>query len=343
MRKSSVDTYEPQGQKNFFSQSLIYERGELRILDQQLLPQEEKWVVCESVDHMISIIQQLKVRGAPLIGVAAAFALLQEWHRRSDWSMSECIQDIKRLRQARPTAVNLMNGMDRLLASQTREDMIEEIYRLADEDVLLCERMASKGAAYICDGDGIMTYCNTGALATVGVGTAFGVLKKAYEQKKSFHVYACETRPLLQGGRLTAWELKKNGIPHTLICDNMAADLMKQGKIQKIFVGADRIAVNGDTANKIGTYMLAVLAFHHKIPFYVVAPYTTLDLNCSHGRDIEIEQRSEDEVRGVKGAFGKVQWTYDGVPVYNPAFDVTPRALITDYVLDRDVPITFTL
>jgi methylthioribose-1-phosphate isomerase len=328
--------------QDFFSQALRYEKQTLWILDQQLLPKTECWLECRGVDHMIEMIQALKVRGAPLIGVAAAFALLQE-AQRGRGTISELKKEAYRLRAARPTAVNLMKAMDRVLAQNDLESLIQEVFVIAHEDEELCRKMAKRGSPLISDGDGVMTYCNTGGLATVGLGTALGVITLAYQEKKSFHVYACETRPLLQGGRLTCWELKQRQIPHTLICDNMAADLMKKGKIQRIFVGADRIAANGDTANKIGTYMLAVLANHHKIPFYVVAPYTTLDLSCPNGEAIEIEQRSAGEVRGVSGSFGTVEWTYEQVPTYNPAFDVTPRALITDYILDQEAPRSFYL
>ncbi|OFZ80758.1 MAG: S-methyl-5-thioribose-1-phosphate isomerase [Bdellovibrionales bacterium RIFOXYD1_FULL_55_31] len=190
----------------------------------------------------------------------------------------------------------------------------------------LCEAMAEHGSALIQDGDSILTHCNTGGLATAGIGTALGVIRRAHEQGKRLHVYVDETRPLFQGARLTAWELQKLGIPYTLICDNMAASLMGQGKVSRIFVGADRIARNGDAANKIGTYSLAVQAAYHRIPFYVVAPRTTLDEKCATGKDIPIEERAPDEVRG--GHSPKF------APVYNPAFDVTPRTLITELILD---------
>jgi methylthioribose-1-phosphate isomerase len=197
--------------------------------------------------------------------------------------------------------------------------------------------MGERGAELIEDGDGILTHCNTGGLATAGIGTALGVLRKAFESGKKIHVFVDETRPLLQGARLTAWELAKLGIPHTLLCDNAAASLMKAGKVNKVFVGADRIARNGDFANKIGTYGVAVLAKHHGIPFYAVAPLTTVDANCPGASAIPIEQRPPEEVRGARGSFGEVIWSPSASGAYNPAFDVTPASLVTAIVLDTGV------
>ncbi len=292
--------------------------GKLEILDQTLLPHEERWIVVSSPQEMIHEIQRLAVRGAPLIGVAAALSLAA--YRGSDWA-----QKAQALREARPTAVNLMNAIDRMLAGgQAKADATAD--DLFHEDVELCRRMAERGAALVREGDQILTHCNTGGLATVGVGTALGVIRVAHEQGKKIHVWVDETRPLLQGARLTAWELGRLGIPHTLICDNMAAFLMAQGKVNRVFVGADRIAVNGDFANKIGTYSLAVNARHHGVPFHVVAPETTRDPKCPSGREIPVEQRDPEEVRAGKSP--------RGVKVWNPAFDVTPRTLITSIILD---------
>ena len=286
--------------------------GRLEVLDQTLLPEQEIWLPVSSSADMISHIQRLAVRGAPLIGVAAALALLLEKENIKAKAHA--------LREARPTAVNLMNAMDRMMAAQ---DLAAEAEAIFAEDVRLCAAMARNAAEFFRDGDGILTHCNTGGLATVGVGTALGAIRHAHESGKKIHVYVDETRPLLQGARLTAWELSRLGIPHTLICDNMAAALMAKGKVQQVVVGADRIAVNGDVANKIGTYSLAVLANFHKIPFMVVAPSTTLDPNCVSGREIPIEERKAAEVH--RGAS----------PVWNPAFDVTPRSLITRIVLEN--------
>lgn len=211
---------------------------------------------------------------------------------------------------------------------------MSEAIGIFQEDVELCERIARNGVSVIRQNDGILTHCNTGSLATAGRGTAFGVFHLAHEQGLGVHVYVDETRPLLQGGRLTAWECRKRGIPHTLIADNMAAWEMKQGRVQKVIVGADRIAMNGDFANKIGTYGLAILCKHHGIPFYVAAPRTTLDPACGSGERIPIEQRAPSEVLGVSGAFGKIIWAPEGTQVDNPAFDVTPSELVTGWILD---------
>ncbi|HYQ02206.1 MAG TPA: S-methyl-5-thioribose-1-phosphate isomerase [Polyangiaceae bacterium] len=301
----------------------------LFVLDQRLLPHEERWVACADPEHMVELIQGLAVRGAPLIGIAAALAVAH--HARRGANADELRRVSSLLRGARPTAVNLMAAIDRLLAlpELSTEAVIREAEAIFDEDVAMCEAMAELGARLIEDGDSILTHCNAGGLVAGGIGTALGVVRRAHEQGKKLHVYVDETRPLLQGARITAWELGKLGIDHTLICDNMAAGLMAQGKIQKIFVGADRIAKNGDVANKIGTYGVAVLAHFHRIPFYVVAPRTTFDRSCASGREIPIEQRAADEVRAGKSPATS--------RVYNPAFDVTPRELITGIVLDDGV------
>jgi len=206
-------------------------------------------------------------------------------------------------------------------------------HHIKDEEIVMCDRMAKHGASLVKDGDNILTHCNTGSLATIGVGTALGVIREAHRQGKKIHVYVDETRPLLQGGRLTTYELQKEGIPHTLICDNMAGVLMSQGKIQRVLVGADRIALNGDFANKIGTYSVAVLAKYHNVPFHPVAPMSTIDFACTSGKDIPIEQRKKTE---VLGAFG-VTWAPDQTEVYNPAFDVTPVELIESLILDSGI------
>jgi len=316
---------------------------QLRILNQQLLPHEEKWIDIKSVDQMIECIRTLKVRGAPLIGVAASMALAQSALRNTPREV--LIKKAQALYEARPTAVNLMICMDRMKKSLQENFSIENVVKTAEsifkEDHALCERIANHGADFIQDGDHILTHCNTGSLATAGVGTALGIIRRAHEQGKKIHVYVDETRPLLQGGRLTTWELKKLKIPFTLITDNMAGHVMSLGKVQKIFVGSDRIAANGDFANKIGTYAVAVLAQYHNIPFYVAAPYTTVDLECPHGNAIPIEQRKAEEVLGVSGSFGNapstIEWAPEGSPAYNPAFDVTPASLTSAWILDTGV------
>ena len=308
------------------SLALRSESGVLWVLDQRLLPHEESWVVCRDPAQMVELIQTLAVRGAPLIGVAAALALSHFAEHGA--TVDELRAAAAELRNARPTAVNLMAAVDRLLALEpfTAGSVIHDAQAIFEEDVASCEALAERGAKLISDGDSILTHCNAGGLVTAGIGTALGVIRRAHEQGKKIHVFVDETRPLLQGARITAWELGKLGIAHTLICDSMAGSVMAQGKIQKVFVGADRIAQNGDVANKIGTYSVAVLAHHHRIPFYVVAPSTTFDASCPSGKEIPIEQRLPDEVRAGKSPLAS--------PVWNPAFDVTPRELITAIVLD---------
>jgi len=316
--------------------AIRYKQGQLHVLNQQKLPHESEWLESKTPEEMVEIIKALKVRGAPMIGIAAVFSLAQLTEQGA--SKEEIMRAAILLKGSRPTAVNLAIYVDRILKAIEEEanyqrvviEMAEAIYQ---EDVRLCEQIGANGAALIGEGEQILTICNTGSLATAGIGTALGVIKTAHAQGKKIHVYVCETRPLLQGGRLTAWELKENGIPYTLICDSMAATLMQQGKIDRVLVGADRIVANGDFANKIGTYSLAVLASHHQIPFHVVAPYTTIDSECLSGSDIKIEQRSPEEVRGV----GKCIWSPVDAPIYNPAFDVTPASLVTSYILDTGI------
>ncbi|MFP5519365.1 MAG: S-methyl-5-thioribose-1-phosphate isomerase [Bdellovibrionia bacterium] len=326
--------------QNINSFALRYNlQNQLFVLDQQLLPQEEKWLEIKTVKDMIEAIKSLAVRGAPMIGVAASFALAQSAQNKT--SLDQLLTEAEQLYQARPTAVNLMNCIERMRSALREKDFAQAAlamaYELYHEDVTLCDRIAHNGGELIQDGDGILTHCNTGALATAGVGTALGIIHKAHLSGKKIHVFVDETRPLLQGGRLTAWELGKLGIPYTLITDNMAGLLMAQGKIQKVFVGSDRIAINGDFANKIGTYSVAVLAHYHRIPFYVAAPYTTVDFACPNGQSIPIEERNAQEVTGAAGSFGKVTWAPENASVYNPAFDVTPAALTSAWITDAGV------
>lgn len=321
----------------FYSADL--KKSELKILDQTLLPFEEKWLVVDSLPQMIEIIQSLRVRGAPLIGVSASLMLAKMAIENK--TQRDLLTAATELYESRPTAVNLMVCIDRMRTVLNNkfsiENVVSEAVAIFDEDVQLCDRIATNGASLIQDGDQILTHCNTGGLATAGVGTALGVIAKAHAQGKKIHVYVDETRPLLQGGRLTTWELQKLKIPYTLISDNMAAHLMSLKKITKAIVGSDRIAVNGDFANKIGTYSVAVNCFYHNIPFYVAAPYTTVDPTCASGELIPIEQRKSAEVLGVQGHFGSVQWAPMDSKVYNPSFDVTPAKLVVAWVLDRAV------
>lgn len=316
------------------SLSLRYDGKTLSVLDQTRLPQEKVWLDATKPDHLVEYIRELKVRGAPMIGVSSVLCLGNlAIGGATEQKFKEAAAQ---LRASRPTAVNLMNNIDRLLAYKKfeAEAVMGEALAIFKEDQLQCDRIAKNGVDLVKKGDGILTHCNTGGLATAGVGTAIGIIQEAASKGLHNHIYVDETRPLLQGGRLTAWELGELKIPYTLICDNMAAMLMRQGKIQKIFVGCDRIARNGDFANKVGTYGLAVLAKHHHIPFYVAGPQTTVDLNCRSGQDIPIEERAASEVRGARGAFGHVDWAPKDAPVYNPSFDVTPAELVTGWILD---------
>lgn len=319
--------------------SLRIRENQLWILDQQALPQRSDWRECRDVSDLVDHIRTLRVRGAPLIGLSASLllALLAEQGMKQD----ELAHSLDVLRASRPTAVNLMNNLDRMklaLAEENYPQALEaEALRLIEEDKQLCAHIAEAGSALVTPGSRLLTHCNTGGLATAGVGTALGVIALAHEQGKVANVWVDETRPLLQGGRLTAWELGELGVPYRLITDSMAASLMAQGEVDAVWVGADRIAANGDVANKIGTYSLAVLAKYHQIPFYVAAPQTTLDRHCPNGAAIPIEQRAAAEVTGVAGSFGAVQWAPKDAAVYNPAFDVTPAALISGWVLDTGV------
>jgi len=325
--------------KDLDSPGIRFKDGELYILDQQLLPQSEELIRVKDVDHMVEIIRMLKIRGAPAIGISAGLALARFSQDIDD--RDKVRRMALKLRESRPTAINLMLVIDRMLVHLTKEKFHQlfeaEAVNAFEEDVTLCDKMAEYGAELVCDGDGILTHCNTGRLVTAGAGTALGVIFKAHEQGKKIHVYVDETRPLLQGARLTAWELEQAGIPYSLITDNMAAWMMKAGRIQKIFVGSDRVAVNGDFANKIGTYGVSVLAKYHNIPFYPVAPYTTIDFACESGDDIPIEERDAYEVRGARGSFGEVCWAPANAPVCNPAFDVSPVDNVTAFICDKGV------
>jgi methylthioribose-1-phosphate isomerase len=321
--------------KNLQSLSLSYINNQLSILNQQKLPIELEWIVCESPTKMRDIIFALQVRGAPLIGVAAAISLAK--YVEDGATTEEIYQAANLLKSARPTAVNLAHCIDRQMAAFASMQDVTAIVRVAEElfaeDSKLCDQIAEHGLKLLDNGDNVLTHCNTGGLVTAGIGTALGVIFHAHQQGKKIHVYVDETRPLLQGARLTTWELQRGQVPYTLICDNMAASLMRAGKVQKIIVGADRIAMNGDFANKIGTYNLAVLAHHHRIPFYVAAPYTTIDFSCKKADEIVVEQRSAEEVRG----YGELNWSTPESPVYNPSFDVTPGELVTAFILDQGV------
>ena len=317
------------------------------IIDQTKLPTEEKYLEITNYREMAKAIKQLKIRGAPAIGIAGAFGVCLAANEINATDMNvfknRLSKIIGELAATRPTAVNLFWALDRMktiIASnigQTpqamKQKLLAEAISILNEDRETCRLMGEHGASLLKDGDTVLTHCNAGALATGGIGTALGVIFTAASQGKKIRVFADETRPLLQGARLTTWELMKAGIDVTLICDNMAAWVMQQGWIDCVMVGADRVAANGDAANKIGTYNLAVLAKYHQIPFYVIAPTATFDLSLISGTEIPIEQRARDE---VTHGFGR-QTAPAGVAVYNPAFDVTPNELITAIVSEKGI------
>lgn len=325
--------------QSFQTTSLKIENNQLWILNQQALPQKQIWLPANTVEQLVDHICTLRVRGAPLIGLSASLllALLAE----EGISQTDLLTALEQLRASRPTAVNLMNNLDFVKKVPQEDNFVTALsdaaLYLVEEDKKLCEAIAQAGNCLIKPNSRILTHCNTGGLATAGIGTALGVIRRGFESGKIDHVWVDETRPLLQGGRLTAWELGELNIPYQLICDSMAASLMAKGLVDAVWVGADRIAANGDVANKIGTYSLAVLAHYHKIPFYVAAPKTTLDGDCLNGDLIPIEQRAASEVTGVSGQFGTVNWAPENTKVYNPSFDVTPAALISAWVLDSGV------
>ena len=322
------------------------EDGALVLLDQTALPQEESYIRLEDVGGVWDAIKRLVVRGAPAIGVAAAFGLylgirgIEEEGRL--WSRLAEVKNY--LLSSRPTAVNLRNCLERMEAAarecegsgaaEIKQALFQTAKALFDEDVELCRKMGECGAALLPDEPTVLTICNAGALATCGIGTALGVIYTVASQGRRIKVYACETRPLLQGARLTCWELRRVGVPVTLICDNMVGSLLCNHRIDACVVGADRVARNGDFANKIGTYQVAVLAARHRVPFYPVAPSTSFDLRCPDGGSIPIEQRDPDEVRRV---WGRLAITVPDVAVYNPAFDVTPAELVTAIIWEGGV------
>jgi len=319
--------------KTLESTALRSDGSRLWILDQTLLPDREEWLDAGQPEIMIQHIQRLAVRGAPLIGVAAALCLARFAEDGAD--SAKLREASAMLREARPTAVNLSWALDRMdrvmVGGGGSRDLVREAEGIFEEDVALCEAMARHGAGLFAKGEAVLTHCNTGGLATAGCGTALGVIRRGFEQGRVRHVFVDETRPLLQGARLTAWELGRLAIPHTLITDGMAALLLRDGLVQRVLVGADRIAANGDFANKVGTYGLAVQAHHHGVPFHPVAPYSTVDPLCPDGASIPIEMRNSAEVRG----FREIRWAPRTTAVFNPSFDVTPASLVTSLVLDR--------
>ena len=330
--------------------TVFWENDSVRMIDQKALPGAEKIITYKDYRKVAGAIRDLTVRGAPAIGVAAALGIALGTLRSPAPDRRRLRADFNRICRefagTRPTARNLFWAIERmkrrfadLLGDKglgleaVRWGLVEEAIRIGEEDIEANRRMGAYGKGFVPEGGGVLTHCNAGALATAGYGTALGVLRAAWAEGKRFHVFVDETRPVLQGARLTCWELIKEKIPATLITDSMAGALMAQGRINAVFVGADRIAANGDTANKIGTYSLAVLARAHKIPFYVAAPLSTVDLSLLSGKDIPIEMRHASEVTG----FAKARTAPEGIGVFNPAFDVTPSRYISAIITDRGV------
>ena len=304
---------------------LRWKGNALELLDQRLLPEKTEYVTCRTAAEVAQAIRNMVVRGAPAIGCAAAFGIALDAKRGAPLEPA-----YEALARSRPTAVNLFWALERM---RRAPDCEAEARAILEEDVAANRAMGAHGAALLPDGARVMTYCNTGALATGGYGTALGVVRGAIEAGKRASVLACETRPYLQGARLTAWECVQEGIPCTLIADNMAGHLMSRGEVDLVIVGADRIAANGDVANKIGTYTLAVLAQRHRLPFYVAAPLSTFDRGIADGSQIPIEERPADELTGYRG----MRWAPQGVAVRNPAFDVTPSELVTGIICEKSV------
>jgi methylthioribose-1-phosphate isomerase len=328
-------------------QTLEWTDSGVRFIDQTKLPREETYVTCKTHEQVADAIRKMVVRGAPAIGVAAAMGIALGVKNSKAETGAELKQEFDQmcevLGKTRPTAVNLFWAIQRMRqkfeylsmrpVAQIKHELVEEAKRMHAEDVAANQAMGRHGATLMPAEGGVLTHCNAGALATCGYGTALGVIRTAVEQGKKIHVYADETRPFLQGSRLTAWELMKDGIPTTVISDNMAGAMMRQEKIGAIVVGADRIAANGDVANKIGTYTVAVLAKENSIPFYVAAPFSTIDLETADGSKIPIEQRNPREITHI----GDQAVTPEGVQVENPAFDVTPAKYVTAIITERGI------
>ncbi len=325
--------------------TICWKNNGIEIIDQTALPFEEKYLHIQTTDELIQAIQKMKIRGAPALGIAGAYGIaLGILELKNNGGNPEGIRKIsEKISGSRPTAVNLKWGVERVMRAvlsgkETNNDnffhtALAEAKSVHDEDIDCCRQIGMNGESLISDGSSVLTHCNTGGLATGGFGTALGIIETAHRNGKKIHVYVDETRPLMQGSRLTAWELQKAGIDHTLICDNMAGWLMQQNKISCVIVGADRIARNGDTANKIGTYSLAALAEKHRIPFYIAAPSSTIDPRTAHGDDITIENRSQKEITHVAG----IPVAPEGTESYNPAFDVTPASLITAIITEKKI------
>lgn len=333
--------------QNIKIETLRWVNDHLEMIDQRILPAEFKYIPAFSAKEMAACIRDMVVRGAPAIGVAATYGValeaMQLKHLSSKEFRAQMAIGFDLLASSRPTAVNLFWALNRMkerleaISENSNESIACELLALAKEihedDIGINRAMGAYGAQLLKDGDRVLTHCNAGALATAGHGTALGVIRSAVEMGKKISVIADETRPFLQGARLTAWEMVQERIPVTLITDNMAGHMMATGQVDAIIVGADRVAANGDVANKIGTYMVAVLAQRHNIPFYVACPLSTIDLGASSGKEIAIEERASNEIMG----FRDFQWAAKGVKVKNPAFDITPSELVTALITEQGV------
>jgi methylthioribose-1-phosphate isomerase len=325
--------------------AIKWERDRLILIDQRRLPGEEVYIECTDYTHIAQAIKDMAIRGAPAIGVAAAYGVVLGVMNlaESDDLESEFNRILTRLEKTRPTARNLFWALEKmrkiiednknLALPELKQKLLRQALSLEQEDIKTNKRIGFWGKDLLQDGSSILTHCNAGALATAGYGTALGIIRAAFEQGKKIQVFADETRPFLQGARLTCWELEKEGIPVILITDNMAGHFMKKGAISVVITGADRIARNGDTANKIGTYSVAVLAKEHNLPFYVAAPLSTIDFNLADGSAIPIEERNPDEVRKI----GDFYICPPQVEVQNPAFDVTPAKYITAIITEKGI------
>ena len=321
--------------------------NKIKIIDQTKLPLEEEYIETDDYKKICDAIYNLSIRGAPAIGVAGAYACVLAANKiktdNLDRFIEEFIDKANEIGNTRPTAVNLMWAIKQMIdeaksyysggIDKFKITLLNLAHKIRDDDINRCHNLSLNGTDLIPENGNVMTICNTGGLATSGFGTALGVIEYAHAQEKNLKVYVCETRPLLQGSRLNTWELKRNNTPFTLITDSMAAKIMKDVKINGVFVGADRIAANGDTANKIGTYSLAVLASHHNIPFYVAAPLSTVDFNTSDGTKIPVEERSPKEVTRIYG----VKFTIEDIDVTTPAFDITPAELIAGIITEKGI------
>lgn len=328
-------------------ETLRWNGNAIEMIDQRILPHRIVYVACDSAESVANAIHDMVVRGAPAIGVAAAYGIALEAIRRQndapDVFTSGLNKGFDKLATSRPTAVNLFWALDRMrklwethpLRSQHELAtlFLQTAHEILDEDIRINRTMGAFGASLLPDDAHVLTHCNAGALATAGHGTALGVFRSTVEAGKRISVFADETRPFLQGARLTAWELVQENIPVTLITDNMSGHFMSKGEIDAVVVGTDRVAANGDVANKIGTYMVAVLAKRHNIPFYVACPISTIDLSLPSGDDIPIEERHIDEVKG----FRDCHWAPEGVAIRNPAFDVTPAELVTALITEKGI------